>query len=385
MRNPSIGIIAQGYSSGTYSQEVKISVENKQCRMATGLKLGGGFGNLFASWVQSTERDYAGCVIYMTSATTVSTYISNKPEFDSVPNITDGEYKVKVGFFDVFGTDNVLYTPEQTISINSKYQFTPEDSAEINDILDLDKRLDDAIAEAVNESSAYTTTQVDTLRNTVNGNTAKITELNQTVVDMDSAQTTAITQLKSEVDDNIATVNQQMITKADTANVNSEYSLSVAANGTVSGIRLVASSGAANNSAIYFAADKFIVSGSDSAVVGGAAPFAIINGNTYLQTAMIQQASIGEAYIADAAITNAKIGQAAINTANIIDGAITNAKIGNTIQSDNFVDSSTGWRIDKSGSFQMNGNGTTGRMVQTNNLIQIYDANGTLRVRLGLW
>ncbi|MGR2854746.1 fibronectin type III domain-containing protein [Erwinia sp. 1181_3] len=385
LRNPSIGIIAQGYSSGTYSQEVKISVENKQCRMATGLKLGGGFGNLFASWVPSTERDYAGCVIYMTSSTTVSTYISNKPEFDSVPNITDGEYKVKVGFFDVFGTDNVLYTPEQTISINSKYQFTPEDSAEINDILDLDKRLDDAIAEAVNESSAYTTTQVDTLRNTVNGNTAKITELNQTVVDMDSAQTTAITQLKSEVDDNIATVNQQMITKADTANVNSEYSLSVAANGTVSGIRLVASSGAANNSAIYFAADKFIVSGSDSAVVGGAAPFAIINGNTYLQTAMIQQASIGEAYIADAAITNAKIGQAAINTANIIDGAITNAKIGNTIQSDNFVDSSTGWRIDKSGSFQMNGNGTTGRMVQTNNLIQIYDANGTLRVRLGLW
>lgn len=385
LRKPTIGIIAQGYSTGTFSQEVKITVENKQCRQATGMTIGGGFGNLFVSWVPSTERDYAGCVISLASGTVFTSYISNKPEFDSVPNIADGEYKVKIGFFDVFGTDNVLYTPEQTISINSKYQFTESDANEINSILDLDKRLDDILEDAVNESSAYTNTQVSTLRNTVNGNTAKITELNQTVVTNNSAQTQAITQLKASTDNQIATVNQQMVAKADTANVNAEYSLSVAANGTVSGIRLVASSGAANNSAIYFAADKFIVSGSTSATVGGTAPFAIVNGNTYIKTAMIQQGSIGSAYIADAAITNAKLANASINAAKIIDGEITNAKIGNTIQSNDFVNNSRGWQINKSGTFQMNGNGTTGRMTQTNNLIQIFDANGTLRVRLGLW
>ncbi|EAY3776980.1 hypothetical protein FGS41_24805, partial [Salmonella enterica] len=94
VRKPTIGIIAQGYNSGTYSQEVKITVENKQCKQAQGLTIGGGFGNLFCSWTPSNERDYAGCVISMISGTQTRVYISNKPEFDSVPNITDGEYKV---------------------------------------------------------------------------------------------------------------------------------------------------------------------------------------------------------------------------------------------------------------------------------------------------
>lgn len=385
IRKPTIGIIAQGYALGTYSQEVKITVENKQCRLATGMTLGGGFGNLFVSWTASTERDYAGCVISMTTGNSSRLFISNKPEFDSVPNITDGDYKVKIGFFDVFGQDNVLYTPEQTISINSKYQFTESDAKEINTILDLDKRIDDVLAEAVNESTAYTNTQVNTLKNTVDGNTAKITTLNQTVVDNNSAQTTAITQLKSSTDSQIATVNQQMATKADTSNVNAEYSLSVKANGTVSGIRLVASSGAANNSAIYFAADKFIVSGSGTATTGGTAPFAIVNGTTYLKTAMIQQSSIGSAYIADAAITNLKLASGSVNTLNVVDGAISNAKIGNTIQSNNYVANSTGWQINKTGTFYINGSGGTGRMVITNTLISIYDNNNTLRVRMGLW
>lgn len=385
IRKPTIGITAQGYSPGTFSQEVQITVENKQCTQATGMTLGGGFGNLFVSWTKSTERDYAGCIISMTSGNSSRLFISNKPEFDSVPNITDGDYKVKIGFFDAFGQDNVLYTPEQTISINSKYQFTESDAKEINTILDLDKRIDDVLAEAVNESSAYTNTQVNTLKNTVDGNTAKITTLNQTVVDNNSAQTTAISQLKASTDTQIASVNQQMSAKADTSNVNAEYSLSVKANGTVSGIRLVASSGAANNSAIYFAADKFIVSGSDTATTGGTAPFAIVNGTTYLKTAMIQQSSIGSAFIADAAITNLKLASGSVNTLNVVDGAISNAKIGNTIQSNNYVANTTGWQLNKTGTFYINGSGGTGRMVITNTLISIYDNNNTLRVRMGLW
>jgi hypothetical protein len=57
----------------------------------------------------------------------------------------------------------------------------------------------------------------------------------------------------------------------------------------------------------------------------------------------IQSAAIGTAYIANGAITNAKIGTAAIGTANIIDGAISNAKIGTAaIQSANIVDLAVG-------------------------------------------
>lgn len=385
IRKPTIGIIAQGFNAGTYSQEVKITVENKQAGLVTGVSFTGGFGNLFCSWTKSNERDYAGAIISIVSGTTTKIYTSYAPEFDSVPNIADGEYQVKMGFFDVFGTDDIQYCPVQTISINSKYQFTAEDADAINGILDLDDRLTDTLNNAVNESNAYTNTRVDFLKNTVDGNTAQIGTLSQTVVSNNTAQTQAVTQLRSDVDGQIATVNQQMATKATASTVDAQYSLSVNANGTVAGIRLVASQGASNNSAIYFAADKFIVSGSDSASVGGTAPFAIVNGTTYIKTSMIQAASIGTGYIADAAITNAKIANASINAAKIIDGEITNAKIGQVIQSNNYVEGYSGWSINKSGIIAINGNGGTGRMTISNNVIQIFDNNGVLRVRMGLW
>ncbi|MCK6840194.1 hypothetical protein [Enterobacter roggenkampii] len=195
IRKPTIGIIAQGFNTGTYSQEVRITVENKQAGLVTGVSFTGGFGNLFCSWTKSNERDYAGAIISIVSGTTTRLYTSYAPEFDSIPNITDGEYTVKMGFFDVFGTDNIQYCPEQIISINSKYQFTEDDAEAINGILDLDDRLTDTLNNAVNESNQYTNTRVDILKNTVDGNTAQIGTLSQTVVDNNSAQTQAITQL----------------------------------------------------------------------------------------------------------------------------------------------------------------------------------------------
>ena len=385
IRKPTIGIIAQGFNTGTYSQEVRITVENKQAGLVTGVSFTGGFGNLFCSWTKSNERDYAGAIISIVSGTTTRLYTSYAPEFDSIPNITDGEYTVKMGFFDVFGADNIQYCPEQIISINSKYQFTEDDAEAINGILDLDDRLTDTLNNAVNESNQYANTRVDILKNTVDGNTAQIGTLSQTVFDNNSAQTQAITQLRSDVNGQIATVNQQMASKATSSTVDAQYTLSVNANGTVAGMRLVASQGSSNNSAVYFAADKFIVSGTDTATVGGTAPFAIVNGTTYIKTSMIQAASIGTGYIADAAITNAKIANASINGAKIIDGEITNAKIGSQIMSTNYVYNQSGWLIDKNQGIFINGQGGTGRMTITNNVIQIFDNNGVLRVRMGLW
>lgn len=74
-----------------------------------------------------------------------------------------------------------------------------------------------------------------------------------------------------------------------------------------------------------------------------------------------------------------------MDSAFIADGTITSAKIGDSIQSSNFVAGQTGWRLSKSGLFENNGNGAGGRRVDTSALTQIYDANGTLRVRLGVW
>ena len=96
----------------------------------------------------------------------------------------------------------------------------------------------------------------------------------------------------------------------------------------------------------------------------------------------VQAASIGTGYIADAAITNAKIANLSVNTAKIADATITTAKIASTIQSTNYVANSTGWQINKAGTILING---SGRMVISNNIIQIYDNNNVLRVRMGLW
>jgi hypothetical protein len=418
IRKPTIGIYAQGFTTGTYGQEVQITVQNLQCKLVTGTKFTGGFGNLFASWTASTEPDYEGAIIQITSGQTVQTFTSNKPEFDSIPNIVDGTYKVKMGLFDAFGTDGILYSPEVTVQINSKYQFTDEDAAGIEEVIDLDKKLDDTLNDAVNIANANTSTvvsasesktnaaitaseqtlttnfttadtalsqRISTVDTKTNGNTASITSLQQTVTDNQSATATDISQLKVSVGNNTASVNTLSTAKADKSTVDASYSLSVNANGTVAGIRLVASQGASTNSAIYFVADKLLVSPSTGATAGSVAPFAIVNGTTYLNNAIIQTGSIGSAYIADLSVTNSKIANASINAAKIIDGEITNAKIGNTIQSNNFNPNTSGWQINKDGSMQINGSGGTGRMSISNNQIIIYDNNGTLRVRMGLW
>ncbi|NCH53420.1 phage tail tip fiber protein, partial [Cronobacter muytjensii] len=77
--------------------------------------------------------------------------------------------------------------------------------------------------------------------------------------------------------------------------------------------------------------------------------------------------------------------QVFMNSAFIRDGTITSAKIGSYIQSNNYVAGKTGWRLDKNGNFEINGSGANGRMLITNNLLQIWDANNVLRVRMGLF
>nr|WP_287855294.1 fibronectin type III domain-containing protein [Klebsiella sp.] len=401
IRKPTIGITAQGFNSGTYSQEVKMTVENKQSGLVEDVRISGGFGNLFVNWIESTEPDYAGASIILSSDASTQNYISNKPEFDSVPNVQDGNYRVKVGLFDAFGMDNIKYSEEIEISINSKYVFTEQDATEINNILDLDNRLEDTLNGAVNESNQYTNTQIDVLQNQIDNDvTAKITEMNQTIVDNNTATTQQITQLRSDVDGNIATVNQEMATKADIDTINASYSLSVKAGGEVAGFRLLASDGVDKTSAVYFAANKFIVSGSDTAVAGDTPPFSVINGKTYIKTAMIQEGSLGSVYISDSAITNAKIANASINEGKIVDGSITNAKIGNFIQSNNYTAGSNGWRITKDGASEFNnvvvrGNITasdgnfgfngTGNVVTINNDGVTVNIPGGGMIRLGRW
>ena len=101
---------------------------------------------------------------------------------------------------------------------------------------------------------------------------------------------------------------------------------------TVGGITYAASmglgvynNGGAVQTSIYFQADRFALLN----VINGwtTTPFIIDNGVTYMDTAMIKDATIGTAKITNASITNAKIQDASITAAKIIDAQITNAKI----------------------------------------------------------
>lgn len=71
-----------------------------------------------------------------------------------------------------------------------------------------------------------------------------------------------------------------------------------------------------------------------------------------------------------------KDGQTLINQAFIGEGWITNAMIGNYIQSNNYVAGSTGWNINKAGTFEINGSvAGQGRLLISNNRIVSYDEN----------
>jgi len=107
-------------------------------------------------------------------------------------------------------------------------------------------------------------------------------------------------------------------------------------------------------SQVVFLADRFSVM---SAIDGTPkAFFSVSGGITYMDTAFIQN------------------------------GTVSFLKVGDDVQSTNYVAGQTGWRLGKGGSLEFNGAVEGGgRMTINNQVLQVYDAAGTLRVRLGIW
>jgi predicted phage tail protein len=174
-----------------------------------------------------------------------------------------------------------------------------------------------------------------------------------------TSQSQQIVSLQSSVGGNTAQLQQQATTIADSAHqIAASYSVRLALSSGGQyyaagfGLGLDNSSGALQSSFVV-SADRFAVL---NTVAGNVltAPFAVVNGQTFISDAFIQ------------------------------DGSITNAKIGEVIQSNNWVSGQAGWAISKTGYFEMNGNTPgAGRIVITSAGVKVYDQNGTLRVQLG--
>lgn len=79
-------------------------------------------------------------------------------------------------------------------------------------------------------------------------------------------------------------------------------------------------------------------------------------------------------------------GQTIINSAIIGNASISWLKIGDDVQSSNYVAGVSGWRLRKDGNFEINGSVPgQGRMKIDNQTVEVFDAAGVRRVRLGIW
>ena len=188
---------------------------------------------------------------------------------------------------------------------------------------------------------------------------ADVLVVKTTIAEVDKAMAELSTQVQAQIEDVTAALEDKLTAVVDASGASAIYTLKagVRVNGIMynagMSIAVLAQAGHPIVTRVGFNANQFVLmSGSGDTQYS---PFAVINGQVFISSAFIQ------------------------------DGTITNAKIGNFIQSNNYVAGSQGWRIDKNGTFEINGVAGGGRMLITSTLIQIYDSNNVLRVRMGLW
>ena len=171
-------------------------------------------------------------------------------------------------------------------------------------------------------------------------NKAEILRVATTTADELGAFAQTLDQVQVTVGQNTAAIQTKATTQFDTGgNGNAVYSVNagVTYNGQYysAGMAIgVSTAGGVTKSSVLFNADTFAVYNGTTS--NSALPFVIQNGQTYIR----------DAFIAD--------------------GAITNAKIGNFIQSTNYVASNSGWTINKNGYAEFNSVTVRGTVYATN-------------------
>ena len=208
-----------------------------------------------------------------------------------------------------------------------------------------------------NEATARRVTNFDAK---IGENAANITELEEVVVTNQQATAQQLTQLSTTVGSQQTAIQQNTSIINDVnGKVTASWSVKMQYNsGTgqyiAAGVGLGIENGPAGlQSQFLVSADRFAIV---NTIAGGAiaVPFAVQGGQVFMNSAFIQDASIG------------------------------NAKIGFFIQSDNYIAGVQGWRIDKAGNFELNSPlGGGARQVINNNGGKVFDENGVKRYQWG--
>lgn len=187
---------------------------------------------------------------------------------------------------------------------------------------------------------------------------ADILIVKTTIADVDKAMAELSTTVQAQIEDVTATLEDKLtaVVDADGASAIHTLKAGVRINGVYYGagmsIAVVAEAGKPVVTRIGFNANQFVLmSGSDDKQYS---PFSVINGQVFIDSTLIKEASI------------------------------TNAMIGAYIQSSNYVTGISGWRLDKTGSLEING-GTNGNRIKVSaDGFDMHLADGG-RIVLGEW
>lgn len=430
-RELTVEVSVKGYNNSE-SAPARLVAINPQHKPMKGFSARGGFNTAFVSWADDVEHDYAGSIIqYATDNTfsdarAVSTNSVSHTSFD----LADGDYYIRGAHYDIFGMDDAVWSEPYFMQMKSTISWDDQDKEALEDLIGLQDRLDETIADAIAQAGANADAKIDAMHKQITTETgqtvqasantlksliatseqasstkidqvkaelkgditnevsASATTLKQAIATSEAASASKIDQVRVEMDGKIAGVNQEADVKIDAlkGTINSKYNLAVNADGRVAGIHMSATNDPAEPTRIIFTADKIAVAPQDGSEV---CPFGIEGNKVYLDNAMIRNGAIGTAQINDASITTAKIGTAQINgahiqhaqigTGHIIDGSIDNAKIGNYIQSYNW-NGNDGWYIGKDGTCHFRHANIRGHLVADSGEMNNVTINSSCRI-----
>ncbi|MCT9843574.1 DUF1983 domain-containing protein [Leclercia adecarboxylata ATCC 23216 = NBRC 102595] len=234
-----------------------------------------------------------------------------------------------------------------------------DNAAQIYEVKTAQATADQAFAEyklVVSASFNGVNTSIDGINNNVVKIQADIVTLQTAQADASRAFAEYQQQVTAQFGQQQAAINQKMTSVVDATSASAIYTLraGVNYNGQYydAGLSIATiASGSSIVSRVAINADQFVMLSGQGGMQYS--PFAVVGGQVFLNSAFIQE------------------------------GTITSAMIAGYIQSTNYVAGSTGWRLNKAGTLEMNGSTGGGQLKVNSDRIVFYDASNRPLVVMG--
>lgn len=198
-------IVAKDTSKSQIGAGSTFDATNQQSAQVQGLNISGKIAMIWTEFSLNEEPDFVGTEIHMSTtsgftpnASTLVTVLGN--ETFNVWYFPDGSdansYRyVRVGHFDVFGSDGIIYSPQVRADYNAiDNEINPFDPTDLQNQIDQNKQLIDGIDDKFNEYVPDISDQLASLRDPNNapvktGTTTPISERINIVASANKAQT----------------------------------------------------------------------------------------------------------------------------------------------------------------------------------------------------